>query len=337
MKKLIFTFLAAITCLSSFAQVPTVSNGSFETWQNPSGLYQLEHPNNWYCNDAVLNNQLQLVFLAMGLPFDAQKLCYKSSDAYDGNYSAKIMTRDFGDTLNNLPAILTNAKQDLNMQALLAAMTGGNINPFELFAYTNSTPVYGRKIDSVTAFVKVPATNQDASAAFVLAYGEIMQDSFGVIGESMVSIPTSTTSWTQITLPVIYNMPNNNSTDSVVIGFISSADVNGGITGFHTENTLFVDKVTLYTSNATSIRNVAIKNLGFVAYPNPANTQITFKNNTNNAKHTLVVSNILGQVMHQQDFTNDLLLDLSKYAAGSYIYEIHDNKGSRQIGQFQKR
>src|SRR5690606_9143813 len=96
-------------------------------------------------------------------------------------------------------------------------------------------------------------------------------------------------------IPVAY--AGLDATDSMVVGF-SSAGEAGGMAGYHVDNTLFVDKVEVYASEATSVAAVQKVNLGFEVYPNPATGIINFDNKANTAGTTLIIQNSVGQVMH---------------------------------------
>lgn len=342
MKRILFVISALLTtAISSTAQTPTISNGGYETWVAPSGLYQLEHPTAWYATDEVLDNQVGPVLLLSGMPFTPQKQLYKSTDKYEGDYCAKIMTKHFGDTLKTVPALFTNAKPNLNILAMMQAMNGGNINPFELFTYTNGTAMFGKRADSVTAYINAPSSNVDTGVAFVLAYKKVTQDSMTVIGQGFAMVaPNSASAYQKYNIPVVYTNSNNTATDTLVIGFISSgsaADTNG----YHLNNTLFIDKVQMYWSAGTSgLNKIPAQDLGFAVYPNPVHDYVIFeqKNTALSQGNTLVIYNTIGQVMHHENFTGTRKqVDLNRYAQGTYYYEVYNDKATaRQTGQFVK-
>ncbi|RQO31237.1 hypothetical protein DBR32_04510 [Taibaiella sp. KBW10] len=337
MKRILFFISSLLVASMAMAQTPAITNGTFESWVAPSLPYQLERPTAWYGTDEVLNNQVGPLLLLSGVPFTPQKQLYKSADKYEGDYCAKIMTKHFGDSLKNVPALLTNAKQNLNIAALMQAQSSGNVNPYDLFTYTNGTPMYGKKIDSVTAYINAPATNQDTGVAFVLAYGHIRPDSIGVIGQGIVLAPPSANGYTKVKIPVIYTSFGT-ATDTMVVGFVSAGDA--GPNGYFLNNTLFVDKVELFWSAGTAgINPVKTSNLGFKIYPNPAKDYVVFEQKTGLSQvYTLVVYNALGQVMHHEQFRDgQKRLDLNRYADGLYYYELYNAKGTaRQTGKFTK-
>lgn len=319
------------------AQNPTIVNGSFETWTNipvlsiPGGL---ERPDNWYGSDQIVNQTVGPLFMLQGLDFDANKQLSKDENAHDGSFAAKLVSKDFGDTLKVMPVLMTNAKQSLN----LAAVAGGldNLDLTSLFTFTEQTPGLGKRIDSVSAYVSAPTSNVDEAAAFVMAYRKESADSMTLIGQGSISI-AATTGFERVTIPVNYLANLSDAVDSVVIGFTSSGAPTAA--GYHDGNTLYVDKVEMYSSEPTTtgLNRVKAADLGFVVYPNPATNIVNFdqKAITNG---TLLIQNAIGQVMHQQKVNKtNTAIDISRYAAGTYFYEIYNEQGTaRQTGKFVK-
>lgn len=340
MKKALLTISACIGFATlSIAQTPVITNGTFELWTNinaptlPPGLPALERPNGWYGSDQFLNHTAGPVLQLQGQDFDYNKQLFKDADMHEGALAAKLMTKDYGDTLKELPVLMTNAKQNVSMSALLGA-DFDNLDLMTLFRFSECTPMYGKRLDSVTAYIKTPAANADSSAAFVLAYQKVQSstgaDSNAVIGQGGMTIAPNSGGYIKITVPVIYLA--GQATDSMVVGFVSSSS------GFTVDNTLFVDKVELYASEPSSVKNIKATDLGFQVYPNPAITQINFNNKGNLKQTTLIIQNSVGQIMHYASLAQGInTVDLSKYAAGTYFYEVYNEKGTeRQTGKFVK-
>ncbi|WP_129019480.1 T9SS type A sorting domain-containing protein [Edaphocola flava] len=341
MKRILFTISAVmLAATASMAQTPTITNGTYEAWVAPSGLYQLERPTAWYATDDVLDNQVGPFLIISGMPFTPQKQLYKSADKYEGDYCAKIMTKNFGDTLKAVPALFTNAKPNLNLVAFLQAQNGGNVNPMDLFTYTNGTPMYGKRADSVTAYINAPASNHDTGLAFVLAYKKITADSMALIGEGFTMVPPNAGGYQKYIVPVMYNSSSNTATDTLVVGFVSAASASDTATGYYVNNTMFIDKVELFWSAGTSsLKGIPSQNLGFTVYPNPAKDYVIFEQKvTAPQRNTLVIYNTLGQVMHQETISGvQKQIDLSHYAQGTYFYEVYNEKATaKQVGKFIK-
>lgn len=331
-------FLAAGIMAGSVAeaQTPVIVNGSFETWTDVTAPLQitLERPNSWYGSDQTVNHTVGPLLILQQMDFDANKQLYKDVDRHDGDFAAKLMTKDFGDTLKVLPVLLTNARQNLDMGAL---MGGGldDLDVMELFKFTEQTAMYGKRIDSVTAYVRTPGANVDPAGAFIIAYKKVNEDSMTVIGQGSVDIDPDTQGYVKISIPVTYM--DGEATDSMVVGFVSSSMPGSG-TSYHEDNTLFVDHVQIYASEVTSVANIRKVDLGFAVYPNPASAHINFENRGNENGTTLIIQNTVGQVMHYGKMNAGVThIDLGKYAAGTYFYEIYNEKGNgRQTGKFVK-
>lgn len=335
MKKTLLPYAAAMLIAGvAQAQSPVITNGSFETWTSIPGLVSLERPNNWYGSDQMVNTTIGPLLFTMGLDFDSNQQLFQDTDSYEGTYSAKLMTKHFGDTLKTMPVLLTNAKQNIAISQLLGADLE-NIDLMNIFKFTEQTPVFGKRIDSVTAYVQTPLSNQDDAGAFVLAYKKVNADSSALVGSGMVSIAPNSGGYVKITVPVDYQ--SSGVTDSVVIGFVSSASA-GNVDGYFEDNTLYVDKVEIYASNEVSIHGPKQADLGFVVYPNPATNYIRFENNNLENGATLIIQNAVGQIMHFQNLSQSgATVDLSQYASGTYFYEIYNQKGdAKQSGKFVK-
>ncbi|RYF12927.1 MAG: T9SS type A sorting domain-containing protein [Flavobacteriales bacterium] len=340
MKKALFTIAASIGLATlGVAQTPVITNGTFELWTNinapafPPGAPALERPNGWYGSDQLLNHTVGPLFLAQSLDFDYNKQLFKDADMHEGAFAAKLMTKDFGDTLKKVPVLMTNAKQNVSLSALLGA-DFDNIDLMSLFRFSECTPMYGKRIDSITAYVKTPATNADSGAVFVLAYQKVQSssgtDSNAVIGQGGMTVAPNSNGYIKIAVPVMYTA--GQATDSMVVGFVSSS------ADFTVDNTLFVDHVEIFASTPSSVSTVKATDLGFQVYPNPATTQINF-NNKGNMMHTiLIIQNSVGQIMHYAPLGQGInTIDLGKYAAGTYFYEVYNEKGTaRQTGKFVK-
>lgn len=343
MKKALFTIAAGIGFATlGVAQTPVIVNGTFETWTDidapgaPPGLPALERPNGWYGSDQFLNHTAGPILsspLGGNLDFDYNQQLFKDTDMHEGAFAAKLMTKDFGDTLKKVPVLLTNAKQNVSMSALLGADLD-NIDLMSLFRFSECTPMYGKRIDSITAYVKTPATNADSGAVFVMAYKTVQSssgtDSNAVIGQGAMMIAPNSNGYIKISVPVMY--AGEQATDSMVVGFVSSS------ADFTLDNTLYVDHVALYASEPTSVKNVKATDLGFQVYPNPATTQINFNNKGNLMHTTLIIQNSAGQIMHYAPLSQGInTIDLGKYAAGTYFYEVYSENGTaRQTGKFVK-
>ena len=103
-------------------------------------------------------------------------------------------------------------------------------------------------------------------------------------------------------------------------------------------NTLFVDKVEVFTSQATSVKPIPNTDLGFKAYPNPATTVINFENKNAQKGNTLLILDNIGKIMHYAELPmSTITIDLNQYANGIYFYEIYNANGSQsQTGKFVK-
>ena len=100
-----------------------------------------------------------------------------------------------------------------------------------------------------------------------------------------------------------------------------------------TDATGCIKSATVTVSEVTDIANIDT-DLQFVIYPNPANTEITFAYNLQQAG-TITIHNILGQTMYTEKLiqnSSSLKLNVNAFAGGVYYVELNSN-GSTQVKQ----
>lgn len=113
-------------------------------------------------------------------------------------------------------------------------------------------------------------------------------------------------------------------------GIIIANDMQNGVfllnpnQAYTTTPTQLINPVGIDKNNSTESN--------FIVYPNPASSRIAVHYN-NNVAGTLVLRNILGEVVLAKEFENgfDDLIDISSYGAGTYILSI--NTGDRTLNK----
>ncbi|MDP2386608.1 MAG: S8/S53 family peptidase [Bacteroidota bacterium] len=81
-------------------------------------------------------------------------------------------------------------------------------------------------------------------------------------------------------------------------------------------------------------------NLAVNVFPNPASNSVSFQiTNTESAETSIIVSNMMGQVVKSVEFTSTVgsgkyTMDLSDVAEGAYLYKIYNDKGKQTVGKF---
>jgi hypothetical protein len=66
---------------------------------------------------------------------------------------------------------------------------------------------------------------------------------------------------------------------------------------------------------------------GVSVYPNPSEGMITISND-NNTANAVIVSNLAGQVVHMQDVSSEVSIDLASFGSGVYVVTVRGENGS---------
>lgn len=335
-KNLLFTALLAGSLVS--AQAQTFSNAGFEAWSNASGALQIEAPNSWFGSDKLIADNALIISVIGGIP---GKQLYKSTTAHSGTYAAELKTKFMGDTLGNVPCAFINAKIDIDIMAVIANPDFSNI--LDLVTYTGGTPILGRKVDNVKAWVKLTDANQDNASITVTALQKQNiggQDTMVTIGGAAMIIANNVSNdYREITVPVNYLNASNTATDTLIVVFSSSA-VASPDDSTTDGNTLYVDDVSMTTSDGTSlsIQQPLFADDAALVYPNPANDIIYFNLNTyqNATDYQLTVTDATGRVVLSEQLKQHINeKKVAGWAKGSYFYNLTNVKnGKLQNGKF---
>lgn len=338
-KQILLTVFSSTLLYSTSAQTPDFDNPSMEEWLSVSGALSLERPTNFHGSDSTLRGIAPMLMIA-GYPITPKKQISKSTDAYEGDFAARIVTLNLGTTFGNTPGILANGPIEVDMSA--AGSIDDGIGITDILKVSGGTPTLGRKVDSVVAYIKSPVTNTDSAIVFINAKRNI-GGTMNIIGSGSTIIEPGA-DYQRIVISMEYITESMIATDSLTIMFVSSfttATPTGTtpIFNFTENNEILVDKVALYTSVATGINNpYQTQDLGIIAYPIPASQQIHF-NNTNNIPHNLLaIYDMQGRILLQKSLQTGInTIDIQHWPAGNYMYEVIDTKAqAKQTGKFTK-
>jgi hypothetical protein len=334
MKKILL-FAAALTTVVASTQAQTIVNGGFETWQGPSGLLQLENPGSWYGSDKTLGDY---ALILAGFGVTVEKQLFKSTDSHSGTYAAEIKTAFLGDTVGNVPGLLLNARINFD---LLGVISDPDLSNFlDHVTYSGGTPLLGKKVDNVKAWVKLTGDQQDQSSVIISAFQKGVTagnaDTMILIGSgTQVISPNPNNEYVEITVPMTYANASNTATDTLIVVFSSSAVISS-TTPTTDGNTLKVDDVSMTTSDGTtSIQEPVLRDDIAVVYPNPAQNVIYFNLNAAEkaADYRLTVTDVTGKVMLQEQLKQQINpKQVGQWAKGNYLYSlvnIRNNKSEQ--------
>lgn len=337
MKKLIaLLFGTFIAAQSLMAQTPAIVNPGFENgWRtiNIANVppFTTEGVDNWNCVDSILGDPLVGIAAQLaGITLTPKQQIYKSTDAHSDSFALEVRTEYISDTII-LPGIVASAAININ----LSGLGGGGME--DIFSYSNGLPGYGKKIDTVRAWVKLDTTNVDDALITVTAFqvrdGESME-----IGAGATTISKDTI-YQHIAIGVAYLESNNTATDTFIVTIFSSVfDANGTLTE---GNTLLVDDFSVEFSEgerAVSVEKIKLVNDMVLVYPVPAKNELHFdlNKNVNTKDLQLTIYDLNGRVIESQKINNtSFVKDITHYTSGNYIYSIRNNaNNTAQNGKF---
>lgn len=339
MKKIL---LSATVLLAVFtaARAQTIDNGGFENWQGPSGSLQLENPDSWYGSDKTLDDLGVLLTIVGVTP---EKQLFKSTDAHSGTFAAELKTAFLGDTVGNVPGLLLNARINFDLLAVIQDPDFSNF--LDHVTYTGGTPLLGKKVDNVKAWVKLSGDQQDQASVIISAFKKGLTanntDTMILIGNGTKLItPNAANAYEEITVPMVYTSPSNTATDTLIVVFSSSAVITS-TTPTTDGNTVKVDDVTMTTSDGTSptsIQEPVFREDIVVVYPNPAGNVVYFNLNAAEkaSDYTLTVTDMTGRVVLQEQLTQQInQRSLNGWARGTYFYSLVNTKNDKsEQGKF---
>ncbi|MFV0599463.1 MAG: T9SS type A sorting domain-containing protein [Bacteroidales bacterium] len=296
MKNIIIFILGLFTYSFSFSQAQ-IPNSSFENWSEVNGCYELD---NWYSLNIVSAQYPQMGTL-------------RSNDAYDGNYSLRLVSSPV-----NMP--------DYNLYDTLANAVLGSLSlvdgPHDGDSYTdrpNYCSFYFKYYPSTlmpdiidTAYFFIKFVNQDTNVGYAhWFYAGAEVDS-----------------WTKVTLSIHYF--NNLTPDSVYANFTSS--LNGfvksdSIMTVHflnaIGNELRVDKLELFNQVALPEEAEDINEISI--YPNPCKDDLNLIFNNNKPENlNYSIYDITGKRI-KSDFIKDTKISTRELSSGFYILELSKN------------
>lgn len=336
MKKALFILATGVIFSTTQAQV--ITNGSFETWVDVGGSVDWERPEGFHASDKTLNDMSTLLALS-GYPITPENQMTRNEDiTYEGDYSVQLTSKFLGASLGVVPCLMANGNIVIDVEAAMEGLSGSIEGIEEIIEVNGGTPVLGKVADSLVVYVNVPVANEDSSAIIVQAKKNI-DGTVVVIGSGFAGIAAEE-GFQRIKVDIEYEDDEVRSTDTVVVMVISSSNVpeDEEIFGATDDNAIYVDQMSLYVSEESSgIHSLEKADLGIDVYPNPATSQVNFRNER--VKNGLLnIFAVDGKLMHQHPLKEGVnTVELSAYPSGMYHYELVDTDlNQRQTGSFVK-
>lgn len=313
MKPIYFALPFLLLAGSARAQVV---NGGLESWNSfsvgfPIPTISLEEPIGWDGTDSLVYTYGPIA--SPGGSFNRQ-LFKTTTEQHAGTAAAKVMSR-VQDVYGVAPGLLTNAEVDIDFD---------NFDPDDPFAavtFSGGTLV-SQKVTSLSAWIKyLPKTAgglQDKGQITVQAVATVNGNDT-VVGEGFYLIDQPVSSYTQVTVPLIY-VPNAPTPNRLLAVFVSS--VPSATSDPVDSSTLFVDDVSITT--AIGVQEVLFGER-IDCSVNPVAHTLSFST-AYQGRLQVQVFGSNGQLLQQFPFTGKTTVPYA-WPSGIYAYRISDAQG----------
>lgn len=172
-------------------------------------------------------------------------------------------------------------------------------------------------------------------AAFIVQLTKWNGSSTDIIGQAGGTIPGGTTisSWTAQNAPFNYLDPGNPDTLTIVGASSDSLIITGSSSNQVLGSTISLDAIVI--NSPVGIQNVIFVGASYVAYPNPATSEVTIAAKDEKAV-SVVVYDVTGRKVAAKDMNNSkATLSVTEFESGLYIYSVLDaNKAVLHTSKF---
>jgi len=298
MKNILVIFVLLFS-VNSFSQ--SLPNSDMEDWDN---LFFYKEPHDWF----TLNP-----FVVLGSGGSAVAV-ERSSDAYSGSYSAKILTAKI--TANGqdvvVPGILTLAEFNLDLTDSTFSFTGGYFLQENVKFLRGYYKYSGGEGDS--ASVLIYNYKNDEGIMDTIGFG------FGFLG--------NTDEWTAFEVEML-NI-NDAVPDTFNVLFSSSTSISPQV-----GSALYIDSISIETN--TGIIDLWNRAKPLQVYPNPAGERITFKSNSADEGRVLTIYDNFGKRIREYEFNElEKTISLNSIVSGVYVYKLTKGSSLLNRGSFIK-
>ena len=288
MKKILFTAFLAMNFVIGFGQ--NIPNPGFEEWSN-YGNY--EDPKNWQSPNWATSG--------LGV-FTVTK----STDAYSGNYSVRMESKNILGGQFKVPGTVTLGEFVIDVNNQTAYIKGGI--PFT------------HRPDKLTGFYKYTPAQGDFMQAFVFLYKQNPTTGLrDTIGTGYYSYADTVDVWSPFETEIIYFSAEEPDSMNIII---MASDIFNAVQG----STLVVDSPMFVYS--TGVKETVVMDEQITAFPNPCNRQISFEVQSGWDNSLLNIYNSSGQLMHTEAVRNKRCSVITaNYPNGIYYFRISGVNG----------
>lgn len=237
----------------------------------------------------------------------------KSDDAFSGNYSAKLETKELLGGQIVVPGVITLADFAINISDSSFSMHGG------YFLQENVYKLSGR--------YKYSGVEGDSASILMYNFKNTNESGFDTIGVGFTFL-NDAEEWQPFTVMMQYLNYSVPDTFNVIIASSSLVGAKEG-------STLWVDSLTIYTN--TGIIDLWNPKKSLKVYPNPATDVINFSANEIKTGSVLTIYDNFGRKIAENDFPNtSSKINISGFIPGVYAYALSLNNRILNSGTFIK-
>jgi hypothetical protein len=280
-----------LTIFGSLVYGQEIPNNKFESWIS-GGSY--EEPENW----DTPNAELSLL---------GQATVSKSNDAFAGNYSARLETKNV--VLTDAPGLITLADFSVNITTIEFEISGGM--------------ALKENVSKLTGMYKYSGANNDSASVIIYNY----KNTDGVIDTIGVGIKSlgDASEWTAFTVDMEQISTSIPDTFNVII-------VSSGL-NFQAGSVLLVDSLAIETN--TGIISLDRKKEYINIFPNPATEIINLEMKTSSNNRSVFLFNLNGMMVKEVPFHEKrITIGVNDLLPGLYTFRVFDGKVNVTYGSF---
>lgn len=310
MRKTVLSYLFSLSAFLTVYAQTVLPNMNMEEW--------VEHPfstgSYWEPGGGIWTTANRAVLLN---PDIFKITTFKTEDAYEGNYAAKIIT-----DLAELPG------NDLLQAGALATGYFNELAPPPT-NLKDGVPFTGRPL-RFKAYYKYFSVNHDSCDMWAILYKWNPtlrhRDTLAV---AWITDTVRVTEWTQFNIPFIYQSAQDPDTISIVFSPSAAGDTFEGQVG----STLYIDDISLEFEN--SIEWKVMSEVISRAYPNPVAEELTIELNRYIEDGRVVIFDLKGNRQSVTQFSGQQTeINVTGYIAGYYQYQIMESRKIISSGSF---
>lgn len=242
----------------------------------------------------------------------------KSTDAYSGDFSARLETKDILYNLHQIPGLLTLAQFSIDFDNLTFNICGGHALQ-----------------ENVTKFMGMyKYQGADGDSASVLIYNYRLDDNgeMDTIGHGTGYLH-DTASWTLFTINM--EILNDHVPDTFNVIIMSSTMSSSGFE-FNSGSILYVDSLAIETS--TGMINLDAHNIIVDVYPNPSSGFVQFETREVEKDRQIGIYDAVGKLIGISNFSESKTkIHVKDFPPGLYTYRVTKHNQLLNSGSFIKK